>query len=61
MARLVALLVAVAAAGCADDPDAASRGVLIVTLDTTRADAVGKNKGTPAIERFLATATRYAA
>jgi arylsulfatase A-like enzyme len=56
--RVVALIVAVA--GCADDADTTSRSVLIVTLDTTRADAVGKGKGTPAIERFLEEATRYA-
>ncbi|MGQ0613778.1 MAG: sulfatase-like hydrolase/transferase [Planctomycetaceae bacterium] len=39
-------------------PPPPSPSVLIITLDTTRADAVGAGKGTPAIEAFLATA-RY--
>ncbi|MGQ0612788.1 MAG: sulfatase [Planctomycetaceae bacterium] len=34
--------------------------VLLVTIDTLRADAAGTRKGTPAIEAFLETATHFA-
>ncbi|HEX5138965.1 MAG TPA: sulfatase-like hydrolase/transferase [Planctomycetota bacterium] len=33
--------------------------ILLVTIDTLRADAVGKGKGTPAMEGFLSEATRF--
>lgn len=33
--------------------------VLIITLDTVRADAIGPGQGTPAIEAFLQQATRF--
>jgi len=35
------------------------RSVLIITLDTLRADAAGRHHGTPAIADFLAGATHY--
>ncbi len=43
----------------AKTPPPPSPSVLIITLDTTRADAVGVGKGTPAIEAFLAGARHF--
>ncbi|MGH7162514.1 MAG: alkaline phosphatase family protein, partial [Planctomycetota bacterium] len=66
--RLLVLVVAVGLAvfagvrllARADRAAAPPRGLLIVTIDTLRADAAGRGKGTPAIEKFLSEATLYA-
>ncbi len=39
--------------------EAPPQNVLIVTLDTLRADAAGRGRGTPAIESFLADAVHF--
>jgi len=54
--RRAALLLVVLAA-CSRGPE--HRNVLVVTIDTLRADAVGAGKGTPAIDAFLAKAARF--
>jgi choline-sulfatase len=73
-AELRALAAAIAAAavlaGCAGEPPAASRGadagrrpsILLVTLDTTRADAIGPDAAaveTPAFNRLAARGLRF--
>jgi arylsulfatase A-like enzyme len=52
--RTLALALLLAAACSRGRPD-----VVIVTLDTLRADAMGRGRGTPAVEEFLEEATHF--
>lgn len=56
MRRLALLLLALA--GCGSEP--APRCVLVVTIDTLRADAVGEGKVAPAINAFLREGAHFA-
>jgi len=62
--RLLAFLAAALVAGfvgtLAVRSAPARRDVLIVTIDTLRADAAGRGKGLPALEAFLARSTHFA-
>jgi arylsulfatase A-like enzyme len=61
VSRLLGPWVAAAVlAACAREPaPPPARSVVVVTIDTLRADAVGPNSGTPALAAFLETATRF--
>jgi len=55
----VLVLLGAGAAYLAGRPQASRPNVLLVTIDTLRPDAVGEGKGTPAIDGFVASATRF--
>jgi len=54
-------LIAAAVGGAFSSSTApAQPNVVVITIDTMRADAIAPGKGTPTLEQFLATATRFA-
>jgi len=54
---VAAVAVSLGSPGIAEAP---RPNVLLISIDTLRADAVGDGKGTPALEAFLRQATRFA-
>ncbi|MGH7163030.1 MAG: sulfatase-like hydrolase/transferase, partial [Planctomycetota bacterium] len=56
---LAAAVCLVAALSVAMRPRAGRPDVLVITIDTLRADAAGRGKGTPAIEEFLGGAALF--